>query len=95
MSAAETQRRRGLCPHRDSRMEVNLRIGSAFSALQRLGGRSIVSYFTHGLTLAYRSYGMGPMPIVAFHGFGRTGEDFAVLAPWLGEHYTLHAFDLP
>lgn len=54
------------------------------------------SFFAHdGLTLAYRTYGSGPLPAIAFHGFGRTGTDFGVLAPALGERCTLYAFDLP
>jgi pimeloyl-ACP methyl ester carboxylesterase len=52
------------------------------------------SYFTHGPTLAYRTYGSGPLPVLAFHGFGRTGEDFRVLEKELGEQCTIHAFDL-
>lgn len=51
--------------------------------------------FTHGLTLAYRSYGSGPVQAVAFHGFGRTGADFAFLAEHIGARCTIHAFDLP
>lgn len=52
--------------------------------------------FTHGtLTLHYRSMGSGPVPLIAFHGFGRTGEDFHVFGPALGDHFTIHAFDLP
>jgi len=61
------------------------------------GIRSFVpvhSYFTHGTTLAYRTYGHGPLPVLAFHGFGRTGADFAVLEPALSELATLYAFDL-
>lgn len=54
----------------------------------------MVSYFTHGPTLAYRTYGRGPLPLLAFHGFGRTGEDFRILEGPLGEHCTIHAFDL-
>lgn len=54
----------------------------------------MLSYFTHGVTLAYRTFGNGPTPLLAFHGFGRTGADFEVLAPVLGEHHTIHAFDL-
>jgi len=53
-----------------------------------------VHYFTHGVTLAYRTYGSGPLVILAFHGFGRTGADFAVLEKELGDHCTLYAFDL-
>ncbi len=54
----------------------------------------MVSYFTHGTTLAYRSYGQGPVHVIAFHGFGRTGEDFQVLEGSLGDRCTIHAFDL-
>lgn len=54
----------------------------------------MVSYFTHGVTLAYRTYGHGPLAVLAFHGFGRTGADFAVLEPALGDQCTLYAFDL-
>jgi pimeloyl-ACP methyl ester carboxylesterase len=53
-----------------------------------------VHYFTHGPTLAYRTYGHGPLTVLAFHGFGRTGADFAVLEPELTDHCTIHAFDL-
>ncbi len=53
-----------------------------------------VRYFTHGPTLAYRTYGHGPLPLLAFHGFGRTGEDFQILEGSLGERCTLYAFDL-
>ncbi len=53
-----------------------------------------VSYFTHGVTLAYRTYGSGAHAVLAFHGFGRTGADFAVLEDSLGAHVTLYAFDL-
>ncbi len=54
----------------------------------------MVHYFTHGVTLAYRVYGHGPLPILAFHGFGRTGADFEVLEKELGDRCTLYAFDL-
>jgi pimeloyl-ACP methyl ester carboxylesterase len=53
-----------------------------------------VQYFTHGATLAYRTYGHGPLQVLAFHGFGRTGEDFRVLEGSLGGLCTIHAFDL-
>lgn len=33
--------------------------------------------------------------IIAFHGFGRSGEDFSVFAKALGDIATIHAFDLP
>lgn len=53
-----------------------------------------IAYFTHGPTLAYRTYGNGPLTVLAFHGFGRTGADYAVLEPELKEIATIHAFDL-
>lgn len=56
--------------------------------------KNTVSYFTHGATLAYRTYGNGPLTVLAFHGFGRTGADFAVLEESLGDRCTIHAFDL-
>lgn len=53
-------------------------------------------HFTKGhITLAYRTIGRGPGPIIAFHGFGRTGEDFRVFEHAWGSHFTIHAFDLP
>ncbi len=55
----------------------------------------MVSYFTHGPTLAYRSYGGGTLPVLAFHGFGRTGRDFDAFEESLGDIATIHAFDLP
>lgn len=53
-----------------------------------------IRYFTHGLTLAYRTYGDGPVPVLAFHGFGRTGADFHILEGTIGERCTIYAFDL-
>ncbi len=52
--------------------------------------------FAHGrLTMAVHRYGQGPLHVLAFHGFDRSGADFAVLAPPLATLCTLHAFDLP
>lgn len=52
--------------------------------------------FTHGqLSFEVSCFGHGPVPLLAFHGFGRTGQDFAVFEQALGERYTIHAFDLP
>lgn len=53
-----------------------------------------IKYFTHGTTLACRSFGHGPRPLIALHGFGRTGDDFRVLEAALGDLFTIHAFDL-
>lgn len=54
----------------------------------------MLSYFTHGPTLAYRTFGHGPVPLIAFHGFGRSGEDFHILEGPLGALCTIYAFDL-
>ncbi len=55
----------------------------------------VPSTFTHGpTTLAYRSYGSGPVQVIALHGFGRTGEDFALFGPLVQGRCTVHAFDL-
>lgn len=40
-------------------------------------------------------YGRGPGHLLAFHGFGRTGTDFAAVAPALADRCVIHAFDLP
>ncbi|HRH39869.1 MAG TPA: alpha/beta hydrolase, partial [Flavobacteriales bacterium] len=53
-----------------------------------------INYFTHGPTLAYRTFGSGPLHVLAFHGFGRSGADFEVLEPSLKNLLTIHAFDL-
>lgn len=47
------------------------------------------------LDLAYRTFGSGALPLIAFHGFGRTGQDFSVFEQALGDRFTIHAFDLP
>jgi pimeloyl-ACP methyl ester carboxylesterase len=46
-------------------------------------------------TLAYRVYGTGSRPLLAFHGFGRTGEDFRIFERELGQKFTIYSFDLP
>ncbi len=52
--------------------------------------------FTHEqLTMAVHRYGHGAIPVLAFHGFGRSGHDFTLLGPGLREVCTIHAFDLP
>ena len=51
--------------------------------------------FDHNqLSLAYRSFGTGPLTLFAFHGFGRTGADFSVFEQALSDLCTIHAFDL-
>jgi pimeloyl-ACP methyl ester carboxylesterase len=56
----------------------------------------VTSLFSSGsIELSNRTYGHGPLPIIAFHGFGRTGKDFHVFEEALGDIATIHAFDLP
>ena len=44
--------------------------------------------------LAYRRFGDGADTLLAFHGFGQTGQVFAALQRPLGERYTILAIDL-
>ncbi len=53
------------------------------------------TFHHNALALSYRTFGSGPLPIIAFHGFGRTGADFHVFEKELGAIATIHAFDLP
>ncbi len=46
-------------------------------------------------TLPYRVYGHGSKSLIAFHGFGRSGEDFREFGEDLCDSFTLYAFDLP
>ncbi len=43
----------------------------------------------------YYVFGEGKIPLFCFHGFGYTGEQFAILEPSLGKKYQLVCFDLP
>lgn len=52
--------------------------------------------FEHGAVgMAYRSFGHGAIPLLAFHGFGRTGQDFSVFEQALADRFIIYAFDLP
>jgi len=51
----------------------------------------LLTYENH--TLPYRKYGNGHELLLAFHGFGRSSEDFAVFEKDLGFTYTIIAFD--
>ncbi len=47
------------------------------------------------MTLHYDRLGQGPNILLAFHGAGQTGAScFQPLARYLGEYYTIYAFDL-
>ncbi len=43
----------------------------------------------------YNRYGSGPNWIFCFHGYGESGESFALFEPYLGETHTLIAVDIP
>ncbi|GAB3899775.1 alpha/beta fold hydrolase [Spirosoma agri] len=44
--------------------------------------------------LAYRRFGNGTITLLAFHGFGQSGQVFSALQKSLGERYTILAIDL-
>lgn len=46
-------------------------------------------------TLPYRIYGQGSQALLAFHGFGRSREDFRIFETELGGVFTIYSFDLP
>jgi pimeloyl-ACP methyl ester carboxylesterase len=53
-------------------------------------------FFDYGAhRIHYYRWGHGPRFLLLFHGFGDTGEIFEYLSPFLGEDYTLLAWDLP
>ncbi|MEO8068024.1 MAG: alpha/beta hydrolase [Flavobacteriales bacterium] len=54
-----------------------------------------IQQFTHqGLSVAYRTFGHGPVPVLGFHGYGGSGLDFQPFAVPLAEHCTIHAIDI-
>ena len=46
-------------------------------------------------TINYYSFGTGKELLIALHGYGETGESFAVLEKYLGNEYTIIALDFP
>jgi pimeloyl-ACP methyl ester carboxylesterase len=44
--------------------------------------------------LHYQVYGRGPLPVLAFHGYGQNESHWRHLAGLLGERVTIYAFDL-
>ncbi len=48
-----------------------------------------------GSTFHYNKYGSGPNWIFCFHGYGESGESFALFEPFLGSDSTLIAIDIP
>lgn len=45
--------------------------------------------------ISYETNGYGKEYIVCFHGYGQAAYRWEILAPYLGKHYHLIAFDLP
>lgn len=52
-------------------------------------------FFTYNeLSLEYIQFGSGPIPLLAFHGFGRHASDFEVFEQEFSKKYTIYAFNL-
>ena len=43
--------------------------------------------------IPFRVFGKGEVLLIAFHGFGRSADDFAGFEPYLGKKYTIAALD--
>lgn len=46
-------------------------------------------------SIAFESFGDGPVTLVAFHGYGQDKTAFRPLKPAFEKHYTVYAIDLP
>lgn len=46
------------------------------------------------ITLNYQIFGNGKVPIIAFHGFSRTSEDYALYRDYIDKNYMVYAVDL-
>lgn len=54
-----------------------------------------MTQFSHnGLTIAHRTFGHGPVPVIGFHGYGGSTNDFAPFEAALAAKCTIHAFDI-
>lgn len=65
--------------------------------IARLTGEKGSSYehFHYGaFSLEFLRFGEGPRPLLAFHGFGRRAEDYAIFASYLHKDITLYSFNL-
>lgn len=90
-STAKAQRAQRIQPGRGRSIFAALR----WRSLRRCGGKDVVQYFSHnGLTIAYRTFGHGPVPVIGFHGYGGSTNDFAPFATPLADRCTIHAFDI-
>ncbi len=48
----------------------------------------------HGYKMHYKVFGNGNRPLLAFHGFGGSGNDWSIFEQELGNDFTLYAFDI-
>ncbi len=55
---------------------------------------AVLTFLHQGFTLAYRIYGRGPRPAIAFHGYGGTGRNFEKLEEALKDRFTTYAVDI-
>lgn len=42
----------------------------------------------------YYTFGNGPEPLLAFHGFGQNGKDFRMFEKYIGNKFTIYSFDV-
>jgi len=42
----------------------------------------------------YYTFGKGAEPLLAFHGFGQSGKEFLLFEKYLGDKFTIYAFDI-
>ncbi|MCG3166763.1 MAG: 2-succinyl-6-hydroxy-2,4-cyclohexadiene-1-carboxylate synthase [Bacteroidia bacterium] len=42
----------------------------------------------------YYTFGKGAEPLLAFHGFGQSGKEFLVFEKYIGDKFTIYAFDV-
>lgn len=54
----------------------------------------ICEFLFDEIRLTYRKFGHGPAVLLAFHGFGQTGDVYAPLEKYLGNRFTILAIDL-
>ncbi|GAB4019523.1 alpha/beta fold hydrolase [Spirosoma koreense] len=54
----------------------------------------VYQFHYEGNSIAYRKFGQGSAVLLAFHGFGQTGQAYSCLEKYLGERFTVFAIDL-
>ena len=53
------------------------------------------SFSYRNSTIGYYRFGMGPKPVVCFHGYGEERTIFGFLGKYAGNQYTFYSIDLP